>query len=99
VCGLHWLVRILVSLHDAISNTYFRIIHIIVFVQSRMLSLIDRVPCMHERSATTPHLAHVVFSSILAPLAAPYACVRVCVEIGACRVQSVTCVHRVSRAP
>lgn len=79
MCGLHWLVRILVSLHDAISNTYFRIIHIIVFVQSRMLSLIDRVPCMLERSATTPHLAHVVFSSILAPLAAPYACVRVCV--------------------
>lgn len=59
MCGLHWLVRILVSLHDAISNTYFRIIHIIVFVQSRMLSLIDRVPCMHERSATTPHLAHM----------------------------------------
>lgn len=99
MCGLHWLVRILVSLHDAISNTYFRIIHIIVFVQSRMLSLIDRVPCMHERSATTPHLAQVVFSPILAPLAAPYACVRVCVEMGVCRIKSVTCVHRVSRAP
>ena len=77
--------RILVSPLGAISNTYFRIIYIIVFVQSRMLSLIDRVSCMHERSPTTPHLAQFVFFIHPRPVGCSLrVCVCVCVCVWMC---------------